>query len=54
MGNSGGSANLRAIVYYSLDNFATSVLIDTNVVLPSASLKDFNYNLSGDTVIVSN
>jgi len=38
IGNSGGSSNLRANIYYSLDNFATSTALAQTVVLPSSAL----------------
>ncbi|HAM99909.1 MAG TPA: hypothetical protein DCQ26_15005 [Marinilabiliales bacterium] len=54
LGNSGGSNNVRASIYYSTDGFATATRIDSNMVLPSAALKEFVYEISDSNITVEN
>ena len=44
-GNSGGSKNMRANIYYSWDNFETFIKLDTNIIIPGNQLIQLEYNL---------
>lgn len=50
LGNSGGSNNVRASIYYSTDGFETATRLDSNLVLPSSALKQYNYPLSDSSI----
>lgn len=57
LGNSGGSTNVRASVFYSTDNFVTSTPLQETIVLPSASLAtqtfaaNINVGISGTITV---
>jgi hypothetical protein len=46
VGNSGGSNNVRASIYYSTDGFVTSTPLDLGIVLPSSALQQMTYTPS--------
>lgn len=51
IGNSGGSDNQRANIYYSLDNFATSTVLEETVVLPSKAMVTKTYTTNIDIAL---
>src|SRR5690606_14389960 len=53
LGNSGGSNNVRASIYYSTDGFETATRLDSNLILPSSALKQYTYQLSDSSINVT-
>ncbi len=53
LGNSGGSNEVRASIYYSTDNFETATRLDSDIVLPSKALIPLDYDVRDSNILVS-